>query len=88
VKSPSLEHAILEVARETETWSLRVPTRIALGINDTIFDPSNADYFSQLFSNSRGVRRLANARLFWPEVRLDIIAAQARILWASGDALT
>jgi hypothetical protein len=32
------------------------------------------------------VRRLENARLFWPEERPDIVAAQARILWESARA--
>jgi pimeloyl-ACP methyl ester carboxylesterase len=64
----------------------RVPTRIAWGIDDTIFDASNADYLHRSFGNSRGVRRLTGAKLFWPEERPDIIAAQARILWESADS--
>jgi pimeloyl-ACP methyl ester carboxylesterase len=63
----------------------RVPTRIAWGVNDTIFDASNAEYLHRSFGNSRGVRRLSGAKLFWPEERPDIIAAQARILWESAD---
>jgi len=65
--------------------SSRVPTRIVWGIDDTIFDVSNADYLHRSFGNSRGVRRLSGAKLFWPEERPDIIAAQARILWGSAD---
>jgi len=64
----------------------RVPTRIAWGIDDTIFDASNADYLHRSFGNSFGVRRLEGAKLFWPEERPDIIAAQARILWESSVA--
>lgn len=64
----------------------RVPTRIVWGIDDTIFDVANADYLDRSFGNSRGVRRLSSAKLFWPEERPDIIAAQARILWNSGAA--
>jgi pimeloyl-ACP methyl ester carboxylesterase len=63
----------------------RVPARIVWGIDDTIFDASNADYLHRSFGNSRGVRRLSGARLFWPEERPDIVAAQARILWGSAD---
>jgi pimeloyl-ACP methyl ester carboxylesterase len=63
----------------------RVPTRIAWGIDDTIFDAANADYLHRSFGNSRGVRRLSGAKLFWPEERPEIIAAQARILWGSAD---
>jgi pimeloyl-ACP methyl ester carboxylesterase len=69
-----------------ELQRCRVPTRIVWGIEDTIFDASNADYLHHSFGNSRGVRKLAGAKLFWPEERPDIVAAQARILWESSSA--
>ena len=59
------------------------PVRIVWGIDDTIFDASNADYLERSFGNSLGLRRLENAKLFWPEERPDIVAAQARNLWRS-----
>jgi len=58
-----------------------VPVRIVWGLGDTIFSPANADHLDRAFGNSRGVRRLERAKLFWPEERPDIVAAQARILW-------
>jgi haloalkane dehalogenase len=61
----------------------RVPTRIVWGMADTIFDAENADYLERSFGNSHGVRRLPDAKLFWPEERPALIAAQARILWQS-----
>jgi haloalkane dehalogenase len=60
-----------------------IPTRIVWGVADTIFDAANADYLDRSFGASRGVRRLEHAKLFWPEERPDIVAAQARILWKS-----
>jgi haloalkane dehalogenase len=59
----------------------RVPTRVVWGTGDTIFDAGNADYLERNLGNPRGVRRMPGAKLFWPEERPDIIAAQARILW-------
>jgi len=59
----------------------RVPVRIVWGWGDTIFSPANAEHLDRAFGNSRGVRRLEGAKLFWPEERPDIVAAQARILW-------
>jgi pimeloyl-ACP methyl ester carboxylesterase len=59
------------------------PVRIVWGTDDTIFSAAGADYLARAFGNSRGVRRLENAKLFWPEERPDVIAAQARILWES-----
>lgn len=59
----------------------QVPTRIVWGMADSIFKPANADFLDASFGRSHGVRRLADAKLFWPEERPDVIAAQARILW-------
>jgi haloalkane dehalogenase len=81
----ALERNALAGLAEAQRRS-RIPTRIVWGIDDTIFDLTNADYLATLFGNSRGVRKLGNAKLFWPEERPDVIAAQARILWASADA--
>jgi haloalkane dehalogenase len=69
-----------------ELRACRVPARIVWGMDDTIFAPENAEYLDRTLGNSRGVRRLENAKLFWPEERPDVIAAQARILWESASA--
>jgi pimeloyl-ACP methyl ester carboxylesterase len=61
----------------------RVPTRIAWGGDDTIFSARSAHYLANSFGNFRGLRVLAKARLFWPEERPDVLAAQARLLWES-----
>jgi len=59
----------------------RAPVRVVWGTADTIFAEHNADYLEQAFGNARGVRRLAGAKLFWPEERPEIIAEEARALW-------
>lgn len=61
----------------------RVPTRVVWGVDDTIFSAKSARYLAESFGNSRGLRLLENAKLFWPEERPEMIAAQARILWES-----
>lgn len=58
-----------------------VPTRIVWGMSDTIFSPNSPDYLDRTFGNSRGVRRLPESKLFWPEERPDVIAEEARKLW-------
>jgi pimeloyl-ACP methyl ester carboxylesterase len=58
-----------------------VPTRIVWGDADTIFSAGSARYLARSFGNSRGLRVLAKAKLFWPEERPDVLAAQARLLW-------
>ncbi|HVJ38909.1 MAG TPA: alpha/beta hydrolase [Stenotrophomonas sp.] len=59
----------------------RAPVRVVWGTADTIFGDHNAAYLAQAFGNSRGVRRLAGAKLFWPEEQPQIIAEEARALW-------
>jgi haloalkane dehalogenase len=81
----ALERNALAGVRAAQRRS-RIPTRIVWGVDDTIFDAANADYLHESFGNSRGVRRLTGAKLFWPEERPDIVAAQARILWQSGQS--
>jgi pimeloyl-ACP methyl ester carboxylesterase len=58
-----------------------VPTRIVWGIADLIFSSKSPDYLSRVFGNSRGVRRLAHRKLFFPEEIPDVIAEEARRLW-------
>jgi haloalkane dehalogenase len=58
-----------------------VPTRIVWGTADTIFSPASPGYLDRTFGNSKGVRRLAGSKLFWPEERPDVIAEEARKLW-------
>ncbi len=61
-----------------------VPARIVWGAADTIFSPASPDYLDRTFGNSRGVRRLAGRKLFWPEELPDVVAEEARRLWGIG----
>jgi pimeloyl-ACP methyl ester carboxylesterase len=58
-----------------------VPARIVWGTGDTIFSLEGADYLDRSFGNSRGVRRVPGAKLFFPEEFPDVIAEEARRLW-------
>jgi len=59
-----------------------VPTRIVWGMGDTIFSKGNPDYLAGILPRVRGIRRIEKAKLFFPEEYPDIIAAEARLLWA------
>jgi haloalkane dehalogenase len=61
-----------------------VPTRIVWGTGDTIFSQASPDYLDRTFANSRGVRRVPGAKLFFPEEYPDLIAEEARRLWGVG----
>lgn len=58
-----------------------VPTRILWGTGDTIFSQASADYLDRTFANSRGVRRVPEAKLFFPEEMPELVAEEALELW-------
>lgn len=60
-----------------------VPTRIVWGTGDTIFSQESPDYLDRVLPGSRGVRRIPRAKLFFPEEFPDVIAEEARRLWAA-----
>jgi haloalkane dehalogenase len=66
---------------EAELRRCEVPTRIVWGTGDNIFKAENPDYLDALLPNSRGVRRLEGAKLFFPEEQPEVIAEEARGLW-------
>jgi len=59
----------------------QVPVRIVWGEADTTFDVTWADWLDKTFPNSRGVRRLPGAKLFFPEEMPEVIAEEALTLW-------
>jgi pimeloyl-ACP methyl ester carboxylesterase len=58
-----------------------VPTRIVWGMSDTIFSPRSPDYLAGILPQFTGIRRIREAKLFFPEEYPDIIAEEARLLW-------
>ncbi len=58
------------------------PVRIVWAAADTVFSASGAAWLDHTFLNSRGVRRVDGAKLFFPEEMPDLIAEEARALWA------
>ncbi|RKH67600.1 alpha/beta hydrolase [Corallococcus llansteffanensis] len=79
----ALEHNAL-AGIEPALQRCRVPARIVWGTGDTIFSPGSADYLDRTLGDSRGVRRVPGARLFFPEEYPDLIAEEARRLWGVG----
>lgn len=62
----------------------RVPVRIVWGAADDIFAQEDADYLDRTFPNSRGIRRVPEAKLFFQEEFPDVIAEEAQRLWRAG----
>ena len=59
----------------------RVPVRLIWGTADEIFSFADAEYLDRTFPQSRGIRRVPGAKLFFPEERPEVIAEEARRLW-------
>lgn len=59
----------------------RAPTKIIWGEADPIFSPDSPGYLDRILPESRGVRRIESAKLFFPEEYPDVIAEEARSLW-------
>lgn len=59
----------------------RTPVGVLWGMADTIFSNKSPDYLAEVLPNIRFVRRLPQAKLFFPEEYPDVIAEEARRLW-------
>jgi pimeloyl-ACP methyl ester carboxylesterase len=59
------------------------PARIVWGMSDPFFSKESANWLDQTLPGSRGVRRIPNANLFFPEEMPDIIAEEAIALWTA-----
>lgn len=59
----------------------RAPTRIVWGTADPIFTEAGAAHLDSAFGDSRGMRRVERAKLFFPEEFPDLLAEEARRLW-------
>lgn len=57
-----------------------VPTRIVWGMSDSIFSSKSPDYLASVLPRVTGVRRLREAKLFFPEEYPDVIAEEAVLL--------
>jgi haloalkane dehalogenase len=57
-----------------------VPTRMVWGMSDSIFSSKSPDYLANVLPRVTGVRRLREAKLFFPEEYPDVIAEEAQRL--------
>lgn len=59
------------------------PARIVWGLKDPLFPVEWAEFLDRTFPNSKGIRRVEGANLFFPEEMPDLIAEEAIKLWAA-----
>jgi haloalkane dehalogenase len=69
------------VAAREDLRRWKGPARVVWGMKDTIFAADSADWLDRNLPGSRGVRKLENANLFFPEEMPDVIAEEAMALW-------
>ena len=68
---------------EAALRNCQAPTRIVWGAADAIFSPNSPGYLDRILPQSRGVRLIETAKLFFPEEYPDVIAEEARALWGA-----
>ena len=73
------KNELVAVRENLRAWNR--PARIVWAMKDTIFRPDGAAWLDHTFPGSRGVRRVEDAKLFFPEEMPDLIAEEAAKLW-------
>lgn len=66
---------------EASLRKFKAPVKIVWGEADPIFSAESPAYLDRLFPRSKGVRRLPQAKLFFPEEYPHVIAEEAMKLW-------
>ncbi|MDC7694258.1 alpha/beta hydrolase [Asticcacaulis sp. DXS10W] len=67
---------------ETKLRQVDTPVRIVWGTGDTVFRQDSPAYLDGLFRNSRGVRRIDGAKLFFAEEYPAQLTAELTALWS------
>ena len=89
---PTLAEVVAVAKTATKPFTLFVELKTSFADRDLSADPvaltdrtvavlRDADYLDRTLPNSRGVRRIPGAKLFFPEEFPDVIAEEARKLW-------
>jgi haloalkane dehalogenase len=74
------ESVLPAVSDELHRWNR--PARMVWAMKDVFFGVEGAEWLDRTFPGSRGIRRLDDANLFFPEEMPDVIAEEAIRLWA------
>lgn len=83
IVSPAPKPLTGYVTFETALRELEIPVSIIWGMSDTIFSTKSPEYLAGILPNIRNLRRLPDAKLFFPEEQPAIIAEEAQRLWAA-----
>jgi pimeloyl-ACP methyl ester carboxylesterase len=70
---------LVAIREDLRQW--KGPARIVWGLKDSIFPVESAEWLDKTLPGSRGIRKLEEANLFFPEEMPDVIAEEALALW-------
>lgn len=73
---------LIAIRENLQQW--KGPARMVWGLKDPLFGVEWAEWLDHTFANSRGIRRVEGANLFFPEEMPDLIAEEAAKLWRVG----
>lgn len=72
-------NVLVAVREDLRRW--KGPARIVWGVKDSLFDEKWAEWLDKTLPGSRGVRRVEEGKLFFPEEMPELIADEAMKLW-------
>jgi pimeloyl-ACP methyl ester carboxylesterase len=73
---------LVAIREDLRRW--KGPARMVWGLKDVAFGVEWAEWLDRTLPGSRGVRRVEDASLFFPEEKPEVIAEEAVKLWGSG----
>jgi haloalkane dehalogenase len=74
-------NSLISIRGALHQW--RGPARMVWGLRDALFGVEWAEWLDRTLPGSRGVRRVKEANLFFPEEMPDLIAEEAARLWGA-----
>ena len=74
-------NVLVAIREDLRRWT--GPARLVWGLKDPLFGVEWAEWLNRTLPGSRGIRRVEGANLFFPEEMPDLIAEEAKGLWAS-----
>jgi len=73
------QNVLLPLREQLRAW--KGPARMVWGVKDTLFGVQWAEWLDKNLAGSRGVRKVEEANLFFPEEMPEVIAEECQELW-------
>lgn len=70
---------LVAIRKDLQAW--KGAARMVWGLKDQLFGVQWAEWLDRTLPNSRGIRRVEDGKLFFPEEMPDVMAEEAKQLW-------